>query len=59
MHDIRYTHNLLEVHGLLVGSDEGALNEELVLAFCGERGFFFHGLKHHYTRVNISPLVSG
>lgn len=41
------SHDILKFFRFLFGCDEGALNQELVLAFGRQRGFFLHWLKHY------------
>lgn len=40
-------HNITERQGLLVRSNDGALNEKLVLAFRVQWGFLLEGLQHN------------
>ena len=42
------THDILEGHGLLLGVDDGALDEELVLALGVDREVLLHGLQHDW-----------
>ena len=51
------THDILEGHGLLLGVDDGALNEELVLALGIDGEVLLHGLQHDWmTEVFVSSV---
>ena len=43
------THDFLEGHGFVLGVDDGALDEELVLALSIDGEVLLHGLEHDWT----------
>lgn len=48
------THDVLEIFGLLLRRDNGALDQKLVFTFGRQGWFLLHGLEHHCELPSIA-----